>query len=138
MLPGGTVFAYIVKVPGLDTLVELRQAPAVAARQSGFDPIVFAAETVADLGAWQRHFDANHIAHSGVLRGTLGWLLICRIEPSAEQRRRHFGQRCRRRREKVVGGVLSSRSGSLATASGARRQRSGERQQTEPSSGRFR
>ena len=48
------------------------KAPAVAARQSGFDPIVFAAETFADLEAWAAHFDGQGIGHSGVLRGMLG------------------------------------------------------------------
>ncbi len=78
VLPGGDPFAYILKIPGLGTLLELRMAPAQAARQAGFDPIVLATETLADLQRWAAYFDECGIEHSGVLRGILGWLLVCR------------------------------------------------------------
>jgi catechol 2,3-dioxygenase-like lactoylglutathione lyase family enzyme len=78
VMPDGTLFAYIVNIPGVDTHVELRMAPIFAARQKGFDPIVFLVDTLIDLEEWATYLDGCGIENSGVLRGLLGWLLVCR------------------------------------------------------------
>lgn len=78
VMPDGTLFAYIIEIPGVDPRLELRLAPKFAAGQKGFDPIVFLVDTLADLEAWARYLDVCGIENSGVLRGLLGWLLVCR------------------------------------------------------------
>lgn len=76
--PDGSIFAYILLVPGLPYPLELRDDPEMAGRISGFDPTVFGVATVADLERWQRHLDAQDVPNSGVLRGIIGWLLVFR------------------------------------------------------------
>jgi catechol 2,3-dioxygenase-like lactoylglutathione lyase family enzyme len=78
VMPDGTLFAYIIEIPGVDSRIELRLAPNFAAGQKGFDPIVFLVDTLADLEEWVRYLDGCGIENSGVLRGLLGWLLVCR------------------------------------------------------------
>lgn len=53
--PDGTVYGYILRVLGLDTLVELRLDPDQAAAARGFDPVTFAVEDRAAL--WETHRD---------------------------------------------------------------------------------
>lgn len=77
-LPDGTLFAYIIQVPGVPYPIELRLAGGSAAALSGFDPLTFAVETHADLQRWAARLDAVGIENSGVLRGLLGWLLAMR------------------------------------------------------------
>jgi len=74
----GRLFAYILDVPGLEMAVELRDEPTYAERLRGFDPVVFAADLLADLEGWAAHLDALGVENSGVLRGLLGWLVIFR------------------------------------------------------------
>lgn len=73
--PDGRLFAYMMLVPGLDEPVELRLAPG-SADVAGFDSVVFAVETMADLERWAEHLNAVGIENSGVLRGFIGWLLV--------------------------------------------------------------
>jgi catechol 2,3-dioxygenase-like lactoylglutathione lyase family enzyme len=75
----GRLFAYILDVPGLTqhrSVLELTLAPQRAANMAGFDPVVFAVETMADLEQWARFLNSKSIANSGVLRGRLGWVLV--------------------------------------------------------------
>lgn len=74
-LPDGRIFAYMMLVPGLDAPVELRLAPG-SAEVAGFDSIVFAVETMADLEEWAAHLRSVGIDNSGVIRGFIGWLLV--------------------------------------------------------------
>lgn len=74
--PDGSIFAHILLVPGLPYPLELRDEPRMADRIRGFDPTVFAVDTVEDLERWQRHLDAQGVPNSGVLRGIIGWLLV--------------------------------------------------------------
>lgn len=72
----GAVYAYILSVPNLGTVLELRLSAELAARHKGFDPITLAVETRADLQEWAAHLDSLKLRHSGVLVGAVGWLLV--------------------------------------------------------------
>lgn len=54
----GVLFGVIVRLPGLDVPVELRQWPEAAAATAGYDPVTFAVADRAALEDWVRHFDA--------------------------------------------------------------------------------
>jgi catechol 2,3-dioxygenase-like lactoylglutathione lyase family enzyme len=73
----GELFAQIFRVPGVDTMVELRLAPGIAAGIRGFDPIMFSVELHDDLLTWIAHLNELTVENSGVLRGILGWTLVC-------------------------------------------------------------
>jgi catechol 2,3-dioxygenase-like lactoylglutathione lyase family enzyme len=75
---GGNLFAVLVAIPGLDTMIEFRLAPRIAAGLRGFDPIVFSTELRDDLVRWQSHLDALGIENSGLIYGIVGWTLIWR------------------------------------------------------------
>lgn len=72
----GNLFASVVDLPGVDTMIELRLAPRISRNLRGFDPIVFSARTHADLMLWQAHLDALGIENSGIIYGIVGWTLI--------------------------------------------------------------
>jgi catechol 2,3-dioxygenase-like lactoylglutathione lyase family enzyme len=74
----GRLYAYVIRVPGLDLPIELRQDPEAAAGMRGFDPVTFAAATEIDLHAWARRLEGAGLDHSPVLRGLVGWLLATR------------------------------------------------------------
>jgi catechol 2,3-dioxygenase-like lactoylglutathione lyase family enzyme len=72
----GTLFAVVLDVPGLGTHLELRHSNEAAAAQAGFDPVTMAVARRADLEQWAVHLDRGSIAHSPVLNGMKGWLLV--------------------------------------------------------------
>jgi catechol 2,3-dioxygenase-like lactoylglutathione lyase family enzyme len=74
--PDGTVFAYILEVEGLGTLLELRFSPQGAAAEAGQDHITLAVSTREELVSWHEHFERADVAHSPVLTGLLGWLVV--------------------------------------------------------------
>lgn len=74
--PDGTLFGYIIVVPGVAEPVELRLAPGTASAMSGFDPVTFAVSDRSAVEAWVSRFDAAGMPNSGVLRGLLGWLVV--------------------------------------------------------------
>lgn len=74
--PSGVLFAYILEVPGLGTWLELRHLPDRARTLAGFDPITLQVADREALARWMRYFDAQGIAHSGILPGVVGWLLV--------------------------------------------------------------
>jgi catechol 2,3-dioxygenase-like lactoylglutathione lyase family enzyme len=71
----GAVFAYILAVPGLGTMLELRLDPDNAAKQHGFNFLTLTVERRADLDAWVAHLAAIGADHSSVLTGVVGWLV---------------------------------------------------------------
>jgi catechol 2,3-dioxygenase-like lactoylglutathione lyase family enzyme len=71
----GALYAVIVRLPGLDVPVELRQAPAEAAATAGYDPVTFAVADRAALDAWVEHLDALGVRHSPVVSGFVGDLV---------------------------------------------------------------
>jgi catechol 2,3-dioxygenase-like lactoylglutathione lyase family enzyme len=76
--PEGTLFAYLLSVPGIDSLVELRHDPAAAGRAARLDPVTFAVAAKRDLQAWAEYLASSDIEHSGVLTAYDGWLLVIR------------------------------------------------------------
>ncbi len=76
--PDGELFAIIMDLPNLGTMLELRRNPGQAAAQKGYDPVTFSVQGVADLDAWAAHLDSLGIEHSPVLAGMIGWLLVVR------------------------------------------------------------
>ena len=73
--PDGSLFAVLLDVPGLGTLLELRLDPTRASAQPGFDPITCTVDTRADLVAWEAHLQTLDVRCSPVLVGVSGWLL---------------------------------------------------------------
>ena len=84
----GTTYAYILDVPGLGTLLELRLDPARARAGARFDPITLAVDDRAALEGWAEHLDAHGIRHSGVLVALQAWLLV--VEDPDETRLRLY------------------------------------------------
>ncbi|MEU7141506.1 VOC family protein [Nocardia sp. NPDC046473] len=74
----GEVFAHIVHIPGVEAPVELRLNRDAAERTATLDPVTFAVGTRDHLDILANRLDTLGIAHSAVLRGMLGWLLVVR------------------------------------------------------------
>ncbi|XVU28974.1 VOC family protein [Actinoplanes sp. CA-054009] len=74
--PDGALFAYIVEVPNLGTLLELRLDPDRARLHNGFDPVTLLVQDRAALQAWDAHLTRESIAHSPVLTGLQAWLMV--------------------------------------------------------------
>ena len=72
----GRLYACILDVPGLGTLLELRLAPEQAARGRGFDPLTLAVDDRAALADWRSHLDALGVAHSGEVVALRAWLTV--------------------------------------------------------------
>jgi catechol 2,3-dioxygenase-like lactoylglutathione lyase family enzyme len=72
----GQLYAIIMEVPHLGTVLELRLHAEHAAKQKGFDPITLAVEGRADLQEWIAHLDAADVVHSPILTAYVGWLLV--------------------------------------------------------------
>lgn len=69
---GGMLFAVVVELPGLNTMVELRLAPETARAVAGYNPVTFGVADRDALDEWVAHLDACAIAHSGVRRRRIG------------------------------------------------------------------
>ncbi|SNY47631.1 SAM-dependent methyltransferase [Paractinoplanes atraurantiacus] len=74
--PGGTLFAYIVRIDGLGTLLELRRHPDRARSHSGFDPITLLVDDRTALAQWAGHLDRAGLAHSPVLTAVRAWVMV--------------------------------------------------------------
>ena len=74
--PDGSCYAYILEVPNLGTLLELRLNSGEAEKQRGFDPLTIGLEDRQALEAWGQHLDALHIARSPVLTAIQAWLIV--------------------------------------------------------------
>ena len=72
----GALYAHILSVPGLGTLLELRLDPARAQRHSGFDPVTIAVPDRLALTAWCAHLDAQQIRHSPIITAIQAWLVV--------------------------------------------------------------
>jgi catechol 2,3-dioxygenase-like lactoylglutathione lyase family enzyme len=73
----GSLYAMILEVPGLGTMLELRLNAPQAVAQRGFDPVTIAVADRAALERWMRRLDEASIAHSSVLAGVQAWLAVC-------------------------------------------------------------
>ncbi|MCJ2127006.1 VOC family protein [Methylobacterium sp. J-077] len=72
----GSVYAVILKVPGLGAHLELRLNPVQAERQAGFDPVTLAVRDRAELEGWIAHLAAAGIDHSPILVSIQAWLVV--------------------------------------------------------------
>ena len=72
----GRLYAGILDVPGLGTLLELRLNPEHAANGRGFDPLTLAVDDRAALAEWQAHLDALGVEHSGEVVALRAWLTV--------------------------------------------------------------
>lgn len=71
----GGLYAYLCRVPGLGTLLELRLDPDRARAHRGFDPFTVAVASRAELDAWTAHLDGLGVRHSGVVTAIRSWLV---------------------------------------------------------------
>lgn len=62
----GSLYAYILTVPGLGTALELRLDPERAERHRLFDPVTIAVRDRATLDAWDEYLTGQGIVHSEV------------------------------------------------------------------------
>lgn len=74
--PDGSLFAIIMRVPGLGAMLELRLNAGQARAQAGFDPVTLSVDKRADLDLWTAHLDRVGIARSPILVGLVGWVLV--------------------------------------------------------------
>jgi catechol 2,3-dioxygenase-like lactoylglutathione lyase family enzyme len=68
----GALFAVVVELPGLGTMVQLRLSPQTARAVAGYNPVTFGVTDRDALDEWVAHLDACGIAHSGVRQARIG------------------------------------------------------------------
>ncbi|MEV4350114.1 VOC family protein [Actinoplanes sp. NPDC049596] len=74
--PDGSLFAYILRIDNLGTLLELRLNPDRARLHGGFDPMTLLVKDRTALRAWDEHLSQQGIAHSPVLTAMQAWLMV--------------------------------------------------------------
>lgn len=72
----GLLYACILDVPGLGSLLELRLAPDRAWRARGFDPLTLAVDDRTALADWRAHLDTLGVEHSGEIVALRAWLTV--------------------------------------------------------------
>lgn len=72
----GELYAYILEVPGLGAMLELRLDPAQAERHRGFDPVTIAVRDRGALDEWSAYLDRSGIEHSPVITAIQSWVLV--------------------------------------------------------------
>ncbi len=72
----GSLYAYILAVPGLGTALELRLDPERAERHRLFDPVTIAVRDRATLAAWDEYLTGQGIVHSEVITAIQAWLIV--------------------------------------------------------------
>lgn len=84
----GSLYAYILKVPGLNTMLELRLNSKHAQQQRHFDPFTLAVKDKATLELWKAYLDDCAIPHSPILNAIQAWVVV--IEDPDEHRLRLY------------------------------------------------
>ena len=72
----GSLYAYILTIPGLGTALELRLDPERAERHRLFDPVTIAVRDRATLAAWDEYLTSQGIVHSEVITAIQAWLIV--------------------------------------------------------------
>jgi catechol 2,3-dioxygenase-like lactoylglutathione lyase family enzyme len=72
----GSLYAYILDVPGLGTMLELRLNPQRATTHARFDPITITVADRESLGEWDTHLTKAGILHSPVITAMQAWLVV--------------------------------------------------------------
>jgi catechol 2,3-dioxygenase-like lactoylglutathione lyase family enzyme len=73
--PNGDIYAYILVVENLGTMLELRANAEGAAQEKGLDPVTLSVKTRDDLQAWHDWLEAAGVKHSPVFTGAMGWVM---------------------------------------------------------------
>ena len=72
----GSLYAYILDVPGLGAGLELRLNPEQAKKHYLFDPVTIAVEDRKALDQWSAYLAAKEIKHSPVIAAIQAWLIV--------------------------------------------------------------
>ncbi len=72
----GSLYAYILQVPGLGAALELRLHTERAAAHRGFDPVTISVEDRSDLEQWERQLTERGVRHSPILTAIVAWLIV--------------------------------------------------------------
>ncbi len=84
----GSIYAHILAIPGLETLLELRFNPEQAEKHRLFDTLTIAVENRAALEQWENKLDALNAPHSPILVAIQAWLIV--IEDPDQHRLRLY------------------------------------------------
>ena len=84
----GALYAYILKVPGLGCLLELRLNADQAKKHRLFDPVTMTVDDKAALETWISYLDSAGVSHSPVLAAIQAWLIV--IEDPDQNRMRLY------------------------------------------------
>ena len=71
-----SLYAYILKVPGLGTALELRLHAERAAKHRGFDPITLSVESYAALQQWDQLLTERGVRHSPIITSIYAWIIV--------------------------------------------------------------
>ena len=72
----GKLYGYILKVPNLGTMLELRLNPEQAEKHRRFDQFTLAVKDRAALGEWASYLDHHELEHSPVIPAIQAWLIV--------------------------------------------------------------
>jgi catechol 2,3-dioxygenase-like lactoylglutathione lyase family enzyme len=72
----GSLYAYILEVPGLRCALELRLNPEQAREHRWFDPLTIAVKDRLALDAWDNLLTEKNIRHSPIITAVQGWLIV--------------------------------------------------------------
>ena len=72
----GELYGYILKVPELGTMLELRLNPNQAEKHRHFDQFTVAVEDRDALGAWASYLDQHCMRHSPMIPAIQAWLIV--------------------------------------------------------------
>jgi catechol 2,3-dioxygenase-like lactoylglutathione lyase family enzyme len=68
----GRLYAVIMRLPGVEPMLQLRLDDASAEQTAGYGPFAFAVEGRAELDRWLERLDALGVPHSPVRAGMIG------------------------------------------------------------------
>lgn len=80
----GAIYAKILTHEPSLTTIEIRDNPAQAAKEHGWDPVTWAVQGREDLQQWRGYFESVGVACSRVLIGAKGWVL-CAEDPDGRR-----------------------------------------------------
>jgi catechol 2,3-dioxygenase-like lactoylglutathione lyase family enzyme len=82
----GSLYAYVLEVPGLGCQLELLLDPEQANQHRRFDPLTIAVKDRRALEAWDNLLSEKHLPHSPIIAAVRGWLIV--IEDPDQNRMR--------------------------------------------------
>ena len=76
----GSLYAYILKVPGLGTVLELRLHPEHAEKHRGFDSVTLSVDTLDTLQSWDALLTKRGVRHSAIIAAIYAGFLFSKIQ----------------------------------------------------------